>query len=668
MGSFKKIAAVLLVFVLSVLSVSMFSVAAADETEKITYNRYNIVMVTDASGSMNNTDKSGLRFEAIGKFIALLAERGNRVGAVVFNGGIAYKQDLSDANGISDKRGVVSNIRAVPAIGYTNIGLGLQTAVDMLNKDKNPNIPSIILLLSDGNTELQTKNEANTSLEQKADAIQAARDSGYKIYTISLNADGTANLSELEQIANATGGEFQEVKEAADLEDVFSMYYTLIFSSRLNEGDEKMFPTSGEITNTFEISSVGVEEVNIVLSGEATDYSLIDPSGKLYSKDDLASTTYSSETFNVIKIVDPLAGKWNYSVKGIPGDKIQINIVYNTNLLHGIKVAPQKDTYLANDQITLTAYLTEAGEAVHASQYDGFTATLSITDGQGNTESKDMMLGADGFFYDFVPRISGTYTVVANIVNAEYNIHTDSIKLNVDNTPPTKVKDAEETVLLWPFSDNRSVIDLAPFAKDDQDSTLTYEVESSAFMNNEYVLQGKDLTITGYSLSKGSFTIRAYDSDGAYCTFEVAIKTVNITLIGVLLIAGGILIALAIIGVGLWIALNKRFMGSCYVTQFDAEGNYYEEIKREKGRGRIPLSAFNLKNFGLNTSKCYFQATGKDHVFFCTNEKVYGDGQFGKKFKVDGNGYDVTIATDEQGLKGIRIKFVSRLNNTTNFF
>ncbi|GFH42511.1 hypothetical protein Hs30E_10620 [Lactococcus hodotermopsidis] len=664
----KGTAAVFLVCIMVLSFVGAFGVKAANETDKITYNRYNIVLVGDASGSMNSTDESGLRFEAIGKFIALLAERGNRVGTVVFNGDIAYKQELTDADGIAIKRGFLENIQKIPAAGYTNIGKGLKTATEMLDKDKNADLPSIILLLSDGNTDLATKDEKTLSLEQKADAIQSSRDSGYKIYTVSLNADGSANSDELAQIAKATGGQFQEVKNAGDLEDVFSMYYSLIFSSKLNKDDEKTFPDSGIIDGTFEIPTVGVEEVNIVLSGKASDYSFIDPADKPYSKNDMAAFTYSSNTFNVVKIVDPLAGEWKYQVKGIPGDKIQINIVYNTNLSSGIKITPQKDVYMANDKITINAFLTEAGQNAQVAQYSGFTASLSVTDDQGNTQAYDMTLGSDGFDYVFAPPKSGTYTVRANIVGQEYNIFTDNIKLNVDNTPPTANKDIEETVLLWPFSDNKKGIDLTPGATDAQDSTLRYEVESTAFNENEYTLSGGELTMNSYSLTKGSFAIRAYDSDGAYCTFNVLVNTVNMTLLGIILLVGGILIAAVIIGIGLWIALNKRFMGACYVTQFDEEGNYYEEVKREEGRGRISLSAFNLKEAGFNTSKCYFQATGKDHVFFVTDEQVHGDGKVDKKFRIDGNGYEVTISTDELAQRGIRVKFVSRLNNTNYSF
>jgi Mg-chelatase subunit ChlD len=660
------LACIMLTSLLGAFGVS--GVMAAGETDKISYNRYNIVLVTDTSGSMNNTDKEGLRFEAIGKFIALLAESGNRMGTVVFNGDVAFTQAITDADGMKVKREFLENVKGIPAAGHTNIGKGLKTAVEMLDRDKNPELPSIILLLSDGNTDLATKEEKTLSLEQKADAIQSARDSGYKIYSVSLNADGSANSEELAQIAKATGGQFQEVKNADSLEDVFSMYYEIIFGSVSKNGEEKTFPPSGEINGIFEIPTVGVEEVNIVMSGNVSDYSLVDPTDMPYSKNDLSGVTYSSDTFNVIKIVDPLSGEWKYLIKGIPGDQIQINIVYNTNLAAGINISPQNDVYMANDIITVSAFLTESGQNVRSEQYSAFTAKLSVTDGQGDAQSYDMTLAADGFEYALSPPKGGTYTVRANIAGQDYNLFTDSVKLNVDNTPPTANNDIEETVLLWPFSDNKKSIDLTPGATDAQDATLRYEVESSAFNDNEFSLNGGTLTMNGYSLSKGSFTIRAYDSDGAYCTFNVLIKTVNMTLLGIILLAGGIVIAAAVIGGGLWIALNKRFYGACYVTQFDNNGVFYEEVKREKGRGRLYLTAFNLGKTGFNTKKCYFQATGKDYVFFVTSDIAYGDGTTDNKFRIDGNGYEVTISTDAFAQSGIRVKFISRRNNTDYSF
>ena len=59
--------------------------AAAEEASAPTANRYNIMLVLDASGSLNSTDPRGYRFDAVNLFANLLPEEGNVVGGVVFS-------------------------------------------------------------------------------------------------------------------------------------------------------------------------------------------------------------------------------------------------------------------------------------------------------------------------------------------------------------------------------------------------------------------------------------------------------------------------------------------------------------------------------------------------------------------------------------------------------
>ena len=652
-------------------------------SDRITYNRYNIVLVVDASGSMRSTDGSGLRFDAIGKFVALLAHRGNRVGAVVFNDGIVFKQEMTDMDDFPEKKYLIGNIRNISPRGDTNIGRGLQTAVDMLNTDKDPNLPSIILLLSDGNTDLPTEDEIALSLREKADAVQMMMESDYKVYAISLNADGSANSAELSQIANATSGEFEEVTKAADLDAVFALYYFLIYNAIDYQNVTKTFSSSGEIEGTFEIPPVGVEEVNIVLSSNVTDYTLTSPD-RFYPKNEIASFAYIAESYTIIKIIDPLPGKWEYYLKGVPGDSIQINIVYNTNLAARLSIIPSSNNYMMNDNVRVEVWLEESGKNIAREQYQDFEATLTVIDGKGEVQTLGMSIGryefsiqntedkvdmqnlrprnqSSYFYYDLPLAKSGSYTLKAEVAGVGYLLETESIILNVENTPPVFIQNIEKTVKLWPFANNETEIDLTPAARDEQDAVLRYEVESSAFNNDEYSIDGAILKMTGYSLSKGLFRIRAIDSDGAYCNFDVFIKTVNVTFWGMMLLILAALLALGIIALSTWILLQKRFYGTCYVQQFDNEGNYYEELSFTKGRGRLKLSTFEIGNTGLKTNKSYFQATGKRHIFLCMNEYVYGDGSIGKKFRIDGSGFAITVMKDESSNKGIRVRFQSKL-------
>ena len=65
-------------------NIGMFSSRAEENTSA---NRFNVVFVIDASGSMNNTDSAKWRFEAMDLFLGLATDEGNRIGAVVFNDG-----------------------------------------------------------------------------------------------------------------------------------------------------------------------------------------------------------------------------------------------------------------------------------------------------------------------------------------------------------------------------------------------------------------------------------------------------------------------------------------------------------------------------------------------------------------------------------------------------
>ena len=79
-------------------------------------------------------------------------------------------------------------------------------AVDMLDSSRNPNIPSVIILLSDGNTDFPSDSTGallQQSNANKQDAINRARQNGYPIFSVCLNANHTANTEELADISNA---------------------------------------------------------------------------------------------------------------------------------------------------------------------------------------------------------------------------------------------------------------------------------------------------------------------------------------------------------------------------------------------------------------------------------------------------------------------------------
>ena len=107
--------------------------AEASGDEKV--NRFNVVMVTDASGSMSDTDPEGYRYEAINLFVALLANGGNHVGSVVFSNDVSEEQDPVEVTGRPEKTEITDGIQGQEVGGWTDIGGALEEAVDMLEED-----------------------------------------------------------------------------------------------------------------------------------------------------------------------------------------------------------------------------------------------------------------------------------------------------------------------------------------------------------------------------------------------------------------------------------------------------------------------------------------------------------------------------------------------------
>lgn len=373
-------------------------------------NRFNVVVVLDASGSMKNTDPNGLRYEAISQFFGLLAEQGNALGGVVFHTELAAEETLTEITDQSGKDTVMDMLKSIPSNGgWTNTGAGLARAVEMIKQDGAADLPSVILFLSDGNTAMASKEETQASLDQKAEALQAAREQGIQIYSVCLNANKGADVSEMQQLADATGGVFREVTKAEDLQDVFNTFYDLIYGTSTITVVDDYLPDSGRLETPFEVPGIGVEEVNIIVYGNTTKMSLLKPDGS-----EGTAAAIRSKTFSLLKLTDVEPGMWTLITEGVPGDSIKVNMVYNTNLGIELSVAPEEKIINPVDSVTITAKLKGNNVlATNGGQYVGYTANLHVLDAYGELlESIPMEVVDDRFEVIRIRRIA-VFCVIA---------------------------------------------------------------------------------------------------------------------------------------------------------------------------------------------------------------------------------------------------------------
>lgn len=663
----RGIVKILLVF-FCVLSISLGnysdkSIIAKEDNEK---NRYNVIFVTDESGSMKTTDPEGLRYEAVLRFVGLTAQEGNYLGSISFSDNIASKNSIKLTEGFKEKEDLVNKISRVNTVGSTNIGLALQKAIEDLNENRNKELPSVIILLTDGNTDMSNDDLQEESINMKADAIEEARKKGYAIYTICLNVDGSADVTEMQQIANATGGKFTEISKAEDLMDVQTMYYNIIFRGIENNQDGKIeFDDKGMAEKTFNVPDIGVEELNIILEGEFLNYKVIDPNKKIYSESDLKEVTMVGNDFTLVKLTNPEGGQWKVVLHGKPGAAIDFKLLFNTFFSIDTSIAPDSN-YSVGQNVKFVAKVKDMhGLVEDSSQYVNFNGVVHVSH---NGEESELPMKADGNSLTYSYRIpdDGTFYIYITVSDGELEATSNTYEISVENRAPIP-PDSEPSAHanLWPFIGGEAIIDLKDIASDPDNEELTFTIESTAFNDVDYSLDGTILRVINFSIPKGSFTIKAMDSHGAFCTFDVLVTSTNIGLIMVISIAVGVMIVLIALGILIYKRKFIPFMGTITVEKFDNNNDGYDlPVSINPGRGSVYLESIMV---GCDLPRrCKFQAGGKNgKIYFKSKKPVYCDlvNKAVRKIEIDGMNTKVIISMDENLNHGIKVSFDSMIRN-----
>ncbi|WP_026522522.1 vWA domain-containing protein [Butyrivibrio sp. VCB2001] len=667
----KRIAAVV-IGVLLLLSRFNLNVYADDKDLDQFLHRSNVVFVTDESGSMKQTDPNNNRYEAIRLFLGEMANEGNYVGSVSFGEQLVDSSNIEAINGQVAKDALLADISDQQYSNYTNIGRGLIEAVNMLDSGRNKDLDSAIILLTDGNTDMPDEEQYNESIAMKADAIDRARKAGYKIFTICLNVNGAADSKEMRQIAEATGGEFAEVTSAEDLNDIETMFNKLIFNS-FEDMDfanlELVIGSDGTVSTDFDIPGVGVEEINVLFQGSLADCELVDPSGKHYKGGTDGAVLVNGADFLLIKVQEPVGGRWQAVAFGDPDTVISLRLLYNSNFYVVASMDAPSEVHLGDTVKVIAQIGTSAGIVSDTSRYTDMTATATVKYGD-QVKENPMRIGQNGFEYEMNVSEEGTYYISVKAANNDMEAAADEeFEISVNNTAPVaSEKELSAHANIWPVIGGTASLDLKDAATDPEGQAVTYTIESSAFNEEDYTLDGTKLTVNKFSIPKGSFTVKGADPYGAYCTFDVRFTSTNIGIIMAIVALVGILIAIVAVIVVIRIAMGKALIGTLAVSNFDKSRRYPPQIK-DHGRGQIPLAQFSLDLSSLPEG-CKFQCDGGNaQIWFISKKPVYTDYAVGptKKFRIRGDGMEVRICGDDKMEKGIMVVFKSDKLNALGY-
>jgi hypothetical protein len=181
-------------------------------------------------------------------------------------------------------------------------------------------------------------------------------------------------------------------------------------------------------------------------------------------------------------------------------------------------------------------------------------------------------------------------------------------------------------------------------------------------MDDDYAVDGNQLTVTKFSITKGVFNVRAIDRYAKYCDIEVIVTSHNVALIAAIAVCVG----LALAGLVLLITVYRRslipFRGD--VTVYSSVNGAYRGRTITGRRGRIKLTSFGLDPInGIDYRKARVQATAKPFVTFKTKTPVMFAGKQVKEVRVENGRKTIVYSPDGSG--SLELSFKSIMDPVT---
>lgn len=595
----KLLAVMLLVMTLIITSFTGVQPVMAEENGN-NDTHYNIEVVVDASGSLKKTDPEDNRYTAIDIFLQTLRENGNNVGSVVFTSKIEEDTGLSSMDSKNPKEKLSNQIKSyVPDKGDTNIGLALQTAVDALASSDNES-EKIILLLSDGNTDMGSPEADAKSLEIENKAVEQCVADGIKVYGICLNSNGTANLQEFKDITSPTSGAFLEVKSSENLVAALKDFYGQIFKTKFISDTKTI--KDGVASKSIEVPSYGAEELNITINNasQLSGVTITKPNGVDMSKNEFGGISSLIGDYYFVKITDPDAGLWVVTVKGKEGTEITFDFVFNADNSVGLETVSEENSFSLNEDVEFSAGFYSAGaKLIGKKYYEYYTGTLVVNFANSENENRQYYPmeadGENGFKASLAYDKEGTYEVYAVLTCGEFESLSAPITISIGNTLPVfSAGDEVVTVKITKLFNREETIDIGQYFSDKEDQNLSLSILASSYEDSDIEgPEGNEITLK--KLVDGKMTVQAEDVSGGTVKGVIQIEVKNLTWI--ILFVGGILL-LVIVGIVLFsiIKAKKRFFAG-YLNVFSAS-----QVDDSNSRpassftGKYALSNFCLMN------------------------------------------------------------------------
>ncbi|MBM4041526.1 MAG: VWA domain-containing protein [Planctomycetes bacterium] len=287
--------------------------------------RTQTVLVLDTSGSMDDTWRGGRKLEAavaaaleivdIVEQESAAGAGAHQVGLVTFDTGAQTVIGMTSVWSVA--RDATTRVRAG---GRTNLGAGLGAALDLLRHSGASSSTRVIILLSDGCSNVGLAPE-----QILASPVQWAAQAGIRIYTVGFGEGRDLDEGLLRAIAAQTGGQYAHASAPAALRGIYVRARHQALGRLLSERRGTI--GQGE---TVQLASFRVPEGRASLHGtlqwpgSALDLLLTDPRGRRVTSSYPGASVSVQRGLAHVIVRSPRAGTWRAAAYGrnVPESRI----------------------------------------------------------------------------------------------------------------------------------------------------------------------------------------------------------------------------------------------------------------------------------------------------------------------------------------------------------
>ena len=528
MKKFQRFLSSLLAFVFSLTLVSGWSGTADAEENFSQANRYNVALVVDKSGSLCDvdgvgTDPDGLRFDALRLFLGLLTEKGNHVGMIAFDEAIRFDSGLQSVSSMADKEALVEAVEVLGTSYDTDIGSAVLHASEMLSGMRESNgLPCVIMLLTDGMTDfapdkpVQILKERSSAAAQKA--LEIAQKEGITIHGLLLNVDGRSinGEEEVRYFTDGTRGQLETVSSPEDLTAAFARFYSIINRTEYDGSHRIVFPEQGEVEARFPVPGFGAEEVNIVIecdrgSVRPENIRVIAPDGQEYG---IEGHILETSRFLLLKIPEPQAGEWEITLKGNPGDTVDVCMIYNASMSVSL-ISEADNAFEVLKPLCLKAFVSETDGNITGERLKNIVCTLAVTDLSTGATTTYPMNAEDGNYSCILTfDQGGKYEIKAIVDLHDFEVLSNVLAADIAVPAPAAAHDAvSDFTELGSVHDNLWELPLDGLFEDPKGGEFSYTLSDT--LNGAAEIEDGILRVDLRKLGENaSFSVLATDSYG----------------------------------------------------------------------------------------------------------------------------------------------------------